>query len=253
MLGRPRVAFDAVSSTMTVLTELATLGASEGTTVVADYQHAGRGRSDRQWIAPPGSAVLASVLVRPDLAVDRLSPLSILVADAIRDALRLLYGLEALIKWPNDVLVESRKVSGVLIQTRAQAHGLAVIVGMGINANIPAEDLPPGATSLLVELGVPVDRHALLRGVLDALEVRYGELATGRLEHRWREIQAHLALCGEMVRVVEGETIVSGMLRGVDADGALALDVDGVRRRIVVGDLSRGPKPIAPNGNEHKS
>lgn len=118
MLGRPLYRFDRVSSTMDVLSHLAAAGAPEGTTVVAGFQESGRGRADRRWVAPPDRALLASVLLRPDVPLHRLPPLSMLVADAIREAVHSLYALDARVKWPNDVLVDGRKLSGVLIQTR---------------------------------------------------------------------------------------------------------------------------------------
>jgi BirA family biotin operon repressor/biotin-[acetyl-CoA-carboxylase] ligase len=248
MLGRPLIRLDAVASTMIVLGELATAGAREGTTVVAGHQSAGRGRANRRWITPPDTALLASVLLRPGLPHHRLSALSILVGDAIAASVHALYGLEARIKWPNDVLINGRKVSGVLIQSRMQPPGMVVIVGFGINANIAPPDIPPAGTSLLAELGSPVDRDALLRRTLDELDTRYQDLLAGRLQHRWLEIGERIAMRGELVSVEEGGEIITGTLKRVDIDGALVLDFDGQEQRIVVGDLSRGPKPVVHAG-----
>lgn len=243
MLGRPLIRLDVVTSTMSVLADLVSAGAGEGTTVVAEFQTAGRGRSTRSWIAPPYTALLASVLLRPPLTYSHMSPLSILVADSIAESLTRLYGLEAKIKWPNDVLVRGRKVSGVLIQTRMQPHGMTAIVGMGINVNITPADLPPDGTSVLAELGEAVERDMLMQHVLSELDTRYRELLADDRGRSWHLIQHRLAMVGELVRVVEGEETLEGVLMRVDTDGALILDCSGTSRRIVVGDMTRGPGP----------
>lgn len=242
MLGRPLIRLDVVSSTMAVLADLVSTGAVQGTTVVAGYQTAGRGRGSRTWIAPPHTALLASVLLRPKLSYQQISPLSMLVADSIAASISGLYGLEAKIKWPNDVLIGGRKVSGVLIQTRMQPEDMAIVVGVGINANMALADLSPDGTSLLKELGEPVDRDALMRRVLNELDARYQEMLMDSIEPRWPLIQHRLAMVGEVVRVVEGSERVTGLLMRVDPDGALMLDCCGVSRRIVVGDMTRGPE-----------
>ncbi|HVL25387.1 MAG TPA: biotin--[acetyl-CoA-carboxylase] ligase [Thermomicrobiales bacterium] len=247
MLGEPLIRRDVVASTMDMLARLAAAGAPEGTTVVAEYQTAGRGRAGRQWVAPPGTALLHSVLLRPKLAVQRLTPLAILVADAVVTTLEERYGLTARIKWPNDVLLNGQKVSGVLIQTRTfpgDAHP-AVLVGVGINANVPVADLPEGGTSLLVATGQPVDRDDLMRAFLARLDVRYQELLAGDQADRVPAIQDRLAMRGEQVSIVDGGTTVTGRLCGIDASGALLLDTgEADLRRIVVGDLTRGPRVV---------
>lgn len=242
-LGHPLYRFERVTSTMDVLTKLADEGAPEGTTVVAGFQEQGRGRGDRRWHAPPDTALLASVLLRPNLPLPRLMPLSLLAADAIRAAAVPLYGIDAQIKWPNDVLIDGRKLSGVLIQTRSVAEGLAVVAGLGVNANVHPADLPPTGTSLLAETDRAVDRDILLTQILEELATRYRELLEDRLAERWTTLHRHLAMVGEEVMVVDAGREVHGQLRGVDPDGALVLDVGAERRRVVAGDLSRGPRP----------
>jgi len=242
MLGRPLIRFDSVPSTMTVLAGLASSGAPEGTTVVTGFQSAGRGRAGRTWVTPPGTSLLCSVLLRPHLPLPRLTPLSILVADAITSVARHEYGLDARIKWPNDVLIDGKKLSGILIQTRPNGQFPSVNIGMGINANIHPGDLPPTATSLLAAYGLAVDLDLLLRQILDAVETRYRALCDGDLSPIWPGIQDRLAMRHERVTVQEGDASVTGFLRRIDPDGALVMDDDGVLRRIVVGDLVRGPR-----------
>lgn len=243
MLGRPIIRFDVVNSTMDVLGELATVGAREGTVVVAEYQTAGRGRSGRQWTAPAGTALLHSVLLRPELPLRRLTPLSLLVADGLVTTLRELHHVQAEIKWPNDLVVGGRKISGVLTQTSSRVGGLAVIIGVGINTNIAPDDLSPGSTSLLVERRVRADHDAVMWHFLGELERRYQELQSGHLERRWQSIQSSLAFVGDRVQVQDRDVVLTGVLHGIDDEGALLLDHGGNIRRVVAGDLTRGPRP----------
>lgn len=227
---------------MDVLADLAALGAPEGTTVVADFQAHGRGRANRSWAVPADTALLHSVLLRPELPPGRLTPLSVLVGEAIVATLREQHDLPAQLKWPNDVLVHKGKIGGVLIQVRGTPP--AAIVGVGINANVSADHLPEGGTSIWVEKGEIVDREALMRAFLDQLAIRYQELVLNDLEERWKQVHRVLAFKGERVLVQDGDACVDGQIRGVDTDGALLLDVDGSVRRIMVGDVSRGPRRI---------
>jgi BirA family biotin operon repressor/biotin-[acetyl-CoA-carboxylase] ligase len=247
MLGDPLIRRDVVGSTMDVLADFAAAGAPEGTTIVADYQTAGRGRAGRQWTAPPGTALLHSILLRPRLPIQRLTPLAILVADALVMTLDECFRVQALIKWPNDVLVNGQKICGILIQTRTfpgDAHP-AVLVGVGVNANVPAADLPAGGSSILVATGQPVDRDALMCAFLAHLDIRYQELLAGDLDDRLAAMQDRLAMRGEEVSVVDGGATVTGRLLGVDASGALLLDTGGPHlHRVVVGALTRGPRAV---------
>ncbi len=147
--------------------------APEGTVAVADEQTEGRGRLGRRWETPAGTSVLCSVQLRPNVEASRLPELTVLGAQACADAIRSVTGVEPTLKDPNDVLVGGRKVAGVLGESDPQR----VVLGIGINVNVPADQLPDEvripATSLLVETGAPVDRVVLLVELLAALERRY--------------------------------------------------------------------------------
>jgi BirA family biotin operon repressor/biotin-[acetyl-CoA-carboxylase] ligase len=147
--------------------------APEGTVAVADEQTEGRGRLGRRWEAPAGTSVLCSVQLRPKVDASRFPELTVLGAEACADAIRSVTGLEPTLKDPNDVLIGGRKVAGVLGESDPQR----VVLGIGINVNVPAEELPREvripATSLLIEMGAPVDRIELLVEILAALERRY--------------------------------------------------------------------------------
>jgi BirA family biotin operon repressor/biotin-[acetyl-CoA-carboxylase] ligase len=151
----------------------------EGAVAVADEQTAGRGRLGREWHAPPGTSILCSIQLRPTLPPQRYPELTLVGAHAVADAIGGLTGVEPALKHPNDVLIRGRKVAGVL----GEASDARVVLGVGINVNVPRDALPAEvrlpATSLLAELGGPVDRRDLLVDLLERLERRYDDwLAT---------------------------------------------------------------------------
>jgi BirA family biotin operon repressor/biotin-[acetyl-CoA-carboxylase] ligase len=147
--------------------------APEGALVVAEEQTAGRGRLGRSWFAPAGTSLLCSLQLRPDTPTERLPELTGVAARACADAIAALTGLEPALKFPNDVLVGGRKVAGIL----AEARDGRVVLGVGINVNLPVDELPEDvdrpATSLLVETGRELDRAELLAELLEQLERRY--------------------------------------------------------------------------------
>jgi BirA family biotin operon repressor/biotin-[acetyl-CoA-carboxylase] ligase len=169
-LGRPYTFVESCASTQALIG----LDASEGTLVAADVQTAGRGRLGRHWEAPVGTSLLFSLALTPAVPAERLPGLTLVGAQAVADAVAAA-GAEPAIKYPNDVLVHGRKVAGILGEAR-DGH---VVLGIGVNVNVPAGELPRETqtppTSLLLETGAPLDRGELLATVLEALERRYDE------------------------------------------------------------------------------
>jgi BirA family transcriptional regulator, biotin operon repressor / biotin---[acetyl-CoA-carboxylase] ligase len=151
----------------------------EGAVAVAEEQSEGRGRLGRVWHAPPRTSVLVSVLLRPEIEPSRLPELSLVAGGAVAEAIADVTGIDPAIKFPNDLLVGGKKVAGIL----AESSEGRVVLGVGVNANQTAEELPVDAqtppTSLRVELGEPVDRAALLAAILLRLESAYDRWLTG--------------------------------------------------------------------------
>ncbi len=223
MIGRPRVHQREVGSTNVLARELAAGGAPHGTLVTSDHQSAGRGRSERAWVAPPGSSVLMSLIVRP---ADALLPLR--AAVALCDVLP---ELDAAIKWPNDVLVADRKVAGILVEARPQ-EGWAVL-GIGVNVTEFPPELGDRATSVAAA-GGPDSVDDVLETLLAALEVRLDEPAAGLLD-AWRERDA---LRG---RAIAWEPTGSGTAAGIDDSGALLVDTAGGRVALNTGEVHLKP------------
>jgi BirA family transcriptional regulator, biotin operon repressor / biotin---[acetyl-CoA-carboxylase] ligase len=169
--GRPYTFVATTESTQL----LVPLDAAEGTVVVADVQTAGRGRLGRRWLATAGTSLLCSVQLRPEVPGERLPELTGVAARACAEAIEALTELSTELKFPNDVLVEGRKVAGVL----AEAREGRVVLGIGINVNVPQAALPAEidrpATSLLAESGTETDRAELLAELLERLERRYDD------------------------------------------------------------------------------
>jgi len=178
-LGRPYLHVDRCASTQRLLAD----DAPEGALAVAEEQTAGRGRLGRRWEARAGTSILCSLVLRPSVEAARLPELSLVAGSACADAISAVTGLRAAVKFPNDVLLNGRKVAGIL----AEARDGRVVLGVGINVNadraeLPAETEPP-ATSISLEAGREVGRLELLVELLDRLERAYEAwLASGRRE-----------------------------------------------------------------------
>jgi BirA family biotin operon repressor/biotin-[acetyl-CoA-carboxylase] ligase len=175
--GHPYVFVEVCPSTQRLLgVEL-----SEGAVAITEEQTEGRGRLGRRWLSPPGVSLLFSVLLVPPVETARLPELTVVAGNACADAIEHVTGLEPEIKLPNDVLIGGRKTAGIL----AEARDGRVVLGIGVNVNVTAPDLPQGidppATSLILETGSEVDRVELLVEILDQLERAYDDwvAATG--------------------------------------------------------------------------
>ncbi len=244
--------FESIDSTNRYLLDEARRGAPDGTVAVADHQVAGRGRLDRRWLAPPGANLLLSVLLRPDLAADQRHLASAVMALAAADAVDAVAGLRAGIKWPNDLLgPDGRKLAGVLAEADLTGRPGAshpasppIVVGIGINVNWPHHDgdlpgeLVGSATSLLQQVGRPIDRVELLEALLCALEPRTADL--GAVSGRARQAADFRARCttvGSRVRVELSDHRFEGLATGVTPEGHLTGQVGEATRTVTAGDV----------------
>jgi BirA family biotin operon repressor/biotin-[acetyl-CoA-carboxylase] ligase len=189
----------------------------EGALAVADFQTAGRGRLGRTWEAPPGTAILCSLLLKPP--PERNAPeLSLVTGVAVADTLERATGLAMQIKWPNDVMLRRKKVAGCL----AEARDGAVVLGIGVNVNQTAGDLPERAGSLRTLTGRSWDREELLASLLDDLRARYTDWVAGGLDAVYDGLAPRDFLRGRQV-TVDG---TSGVAMKIDREGRLEIEVD---------------------------
>lgn len=238
---------DLVPTTGSTNTDLASRAAElpEGAVLVAEEQTAGRGRLDRAWSAPARSGLFFSVLLKPDVPVRRLAWLPLLAGVAVATALARAAGVDTALKWPNDLLVtvggEERKAGGILAE-RAGDHG--VVVGVGVNVTLRADELPvPAAGSLALADAVCTDRDPLLRAVLRSLEEWYGRWTAADGDPSASGLQAaYAAGCATLGRTVRaelpGDRVLTGEAAAIDGDGRLVVAAaDGRREAVGAGDV----------------
>jgi BirA family biotin operon repressor/biotin-[acetyl-CoA-carboxylase] ligase len=205
-IAGPLHAYRSLTSTQTVARAWSSAGAPEGTVVLADHQSAGRGRQGRRWTAPPGTALLLSVILRPTLPVARWPEIALAAGCAVAEGLEAVAPVSAGLKWPNDVIVDGRKLAGIL------AEGVAgtaphVVLGMGVNVSQLDADWPAdlaGRARSLAGLDVAVARDQLLAAILARLDAWYGALH-GRGFEPVREAWRRRGLLGQPVPLGDGE------------------------------------------------
>ena len=234
--------FESLPSTNVEAARRAVGGAAEGLCVVAREQTAGRGRLQRQWSSPKDSGLYFSIVLRPQSEQNAWSLLTLMAAVAVNDALQEACSLETDIKWPNDILVNDRKLCGILAETVETSLGRAVVVGIGINLTKHSfpEDLELVATSVETVTGRSHDLDALLRALVVNLEKHYALLneADGQ-ETIIREWCARSSYAeGKLIRVVESNESLVGTTRGLERDGALRVETPTGVRIIHAGDVT---------------
>lgn len=233
---------DTCPSTNTVLLERAAAGAPGGSVLVAEWQTAGRGRLGRPWLAGLARSLTFSLLWRFRQGAAGLAGLSLAVGVAVVEGLAR-HGIEARLKWPNDLLWREAKLGGILIEMHGDMLGpSAAVIGIGLNVSLdPAERARIGqpVADATQAAGGAVDRTALLAAVLDSLAgalARFGEQGFAGFRGRWTALHAH---AGRSVALAMPDGArVEGVAEGVDEHGALLVRVDGVVRRILSGDVS---------------
>jgi len=237
-VGQRVIYYPSLASTMEVAKQEAQQGAVEGTVIIADEQTAGRGRIKRVWLSPKGSIAL-SVILYPTVAY--LPSLIMLASLAVIHGIEAVTGLKSRVKWPNDVLINGKKVCGVLIESNVRGDKVDyAIIGIGVNVNLRLYDFPeiqPTATSLSDELGRDVSRLDVIRCLLVEIERLYlALLAGGSIYEEWRD---SLVTLGRRVQVRSGETIYEGVAESVARDGSLLLrHSNGSLSKIVAGDVT---------------
>jgi BirA family biotin operon repressor/biotin-[acetyl-CoA-carboxylase] ligase len=251
VLGRWRHALGEVVSTQQEMARLAAAGAPEGTVITAEHQTGGRGRRGRVWADVPGESLLVSILLRPAVPMSRAPQLTLVAAVAVVEAFESAAGVSAGIRWPNDILVEGRKLCGILAEAVAGSDGRLHHVILGIGANVNQVELPGDlretATSLGREAGRSVSRDVVLERLLEALDRRYAEFLAGgfaALRATWRSRSVTL---GRSVRGPDGREAIAV---DIDEEGALiARGPDGALLRLTSGDVAFAPGGApAPGG-----
>jgi BirA family biotin operon repressor/biotin-[acetyl-CoA-carboxylase] ligase len=239
--------YETTDSTNRVALELARAGAPGGTTVVAEGQSAGRGRLGRSFYSPPHLNLYTSIVLRPEITTEEapgwILATAIAVAESVAETVQDSEAVE--IKWPNDVLLGGLKTSGILMELGAEGARVDFLVlGIGVNLNVDRTGFPDDfrhlATSLASHSGCPVNRVAFAKGLYGKLESIADACEAGGFESLRSRFEARFRMPGRRVRVLQmGGSEISGIARGIDADGALLVQTDDAEIvRVIAGDVT---------------
>ena len=240
--GNKVVYFEVTDSTNIHAKRLGEEGWPHGTLVVAGRQEAGRGRRGRTWESPGHTGVFMTVLLRPSFLPGQASMLTIVAAMAVTKAVRVKYGLDVQIKWPNDIVLNGRKICGILTEMNTEIDAINyVVIGIGINVSNErfGDDTAKVATSLRIEGGGEIRRAELIWAVWEAFEAYYGNfIKTGDLQGIKHEYDGYLVNIDRQVRVLDQKEPFTGTARGITAHGELIVETDEGIKRVSSGEVS---------------
>lgn len=244
VFGRSVISYRKVDSTNIIAYELAQKGMKEGTVILADEQVKGKGRHGRHWSSPSKGGIYMSCILRPSIAPNEISRITLIAAIAVAQAIRDVTSLEVMIKWPNDIMIDQRKLCGILTEIKAEQDIVDfVVLGIGINVNVPIKQLPKGATSIKEELRhrgekINLSRVELTKKVLERLEEYYNLMKSEGFEpiiDIWKDLSV---MIGSRVKVsLHGKTF-EALAHDIDPDGALVVRTEsGLLEKISSGDV----------------
>lgn len=235
--------FDTIDSTNTKAQELAEKGYPSGTLVVADKQESGKGRRGRSWVSPSGTGIFMTLMIKPDINPNNASMLTLVAALAVAKAITSVTGEEALIKWPNDIVVNGKKVCGILTEMNAQFDYINhIVVGIGINVHNESfpEEISQMASSLMIEAGGKrFHRAQIIAETMSYFEQYYDTfLKTQDLSALVREYDELLVNMNKAVRVLDPKEPFDGKAMGITPKGELIVDTWESRKLVSSGEVS---------------
>ncbi len=252
--------FQTIDSTNSCAKAVANIGAPEGIVVISEEQTEGRGRLGRAWLANPAENLMFSLLLRPQVPPEVINLLPLYVAVATAQAIEKITGLKVECKWPNDLLINKKKVAGILIEGSIKNNIVEhVVVGLGVNVNQTKfpDDLMLKATSLQLQLNKPVDRVALFKEVLSSLETHYKHSMSTGFQSVIPFWTRRTTMLNKSILISQSGNVISGIVTGLSRDGGLVLQSNGSERTFFAGDvtvLGDTPEQLLPlSASEHSS
>jgi BirA family biotin operon repressor/biotin-[acetyl-CoA-carboxylase] ligase len=242
-IGRPIIFKDKVDSTNNLAKKYADEGCDQGLTVIAEEQTGGKGRLSRPWQSPTGVGVWMSIVLRPKVEPLMAPQLALLAAAAVAGGISLYSGLKAEIKWPNDILIDGKKICGILTEMKSEMEYIHYcVIGIGINVNTPQESFSPDllhkAGSLRMFTGKSLQRAGLIRSILQEIEKLYiCWLKEGFEPVRKIWLEKSCTLNHNVAVNTPGGAIIEGLAKDIDESGALIIDQAGVLKKITAGDV----------------
>jgi len=244
IFGREIISYKKVDSTNIVAYELAEKGMKEGTVILADEQIKGKGRHGRHWSSPAKGGIYMSCILRPSIAPNEIPRITLLAAIAVAQAIRDVTSLEVTIKWPNDIMIDGKKLCGILTQMKAEQDSVDfVVLGIGVNVNAPIKQLPKGASSIKEEMyrrsvKAALSRVELTKRVLEKLEEYYNVLKSEGFEpiiDMWKDLSS---MIGSRVEVTLHGKTFEGLAHDINPDGALVVRTEsGLLEKVSSGDV----------------
>ena len=241
-MGNDIINFSTIDSTNSYMKGIA-FSKDEGTIITSEEQTSGRGRIGRNWTSPLSKGIYMSILLKPNLDPTKVAKLTLIGAAAVYKALKCI-GIESQIKWPNDIVIGSKKVCGILTEMDCELNRIDYIVmGIGINANLDEVDIPDEisnkATSLKIIIGEKINRQQLLALVLNYFENLYDDFKeNGDITQVIKICREHSALIGKEVQIIQNEDTRIGRVIDINKDGELVVEFDEGVENIISGEVS---------------
>lgn len=240
--GKPCYRLENVDSTNEYAKKIAEQGAEHGTLILAKEQTRGKGRRGRAWMSPKGDNIYMSILLRPQIEPNNASMLTLVAAMAVAEGIREVSGLKTQIKWPNDIVVQGKKVCGILTEMSAEVGKVHYVV-IGIGINVHNRDFPQEiretATSLDLQAGTRQDQTELVEAIWKAFEGYYESYCkTQDMSALQEKYNRQLANCDQAVKVLNGEYSYEGIARGITPKGELLVETEGETRLVSSGEVS---------------
>ncbi|MBI2809572.1 MAG: biotin--[acetyl-CoA-carboxylase] ligase [Candidatus Melainabacteria bacterium] len=235
--------WESINSTNTRAIEVAADGGAHGTLILARQQSAGRGRLGRQWVSPSDSGIYSSFLLRPEAqSIPNLSTITLAVGVAVSKAIRNSVGIEVGLKWVNDLVVDGRKLGGILCEMTSNQSGKALIIGIGINVRFDENELPDDLKEKMIWLEritkQPVDPNSVIAEIANQLEEVYGLLLNGQSDKVLAQWRTRSITLGRRIIATSGERTVEGDAVDIAASGALIVDTGSEKIELHAGEIT---------------
>lgn len=241
-VGRNLVVLDKIDSTNNEAKRMAENGAAAGTLVISDSQTAGKGRRGRSWSSPDGSSIYMTLMMRPDINPVKAPMLTLVAAMAVRKAVHEASGIQSMIKWPNDLVCNGKKICGILTEMSAEPDFINyVVIGIGINVNIEGfpDEIKDTATSLKIESGHYIDRNHIISEFCNYFESYYNKFTGSGMKMLTEEYNANLINFGRHIRVLDPSGEFTGISKGINENGELlVVKEDGSTVTVMSGEVS---------------
>lgn len=241
LVGKKFFIFDRIDSTNTCAKTLAEAGADEGSVVIAEYQTKGKGRFGRSWKAEPEKNLLFSILLRPQVKKDQSGLLTFYAATAVARAIESITGSKVECKWPNDLLINGKKVCGILIENSLVEDCVSYsVIGIGLNVNqkLFSDEIKDKATSLARELDHDIDRTAMLKLILEEIDKLYPDVKQTNYDFILKEWKERCTMFGKPITITQGPISTTGIALELSSDGGLVVETSNGIKTIHAGDVT---------------